>query len=96
MVEKKKIVIVKHPNCGTQYTFTVPEQVSLQCGDYVLCMTKKSNAEIARCISPSFEIIEPHLLEFYGLTFAQLKPVVGRLAPKMFLLDSEKESSYEQ
>ena len=91
-VKRAKIVVVKHPNCGTHYVFKVPNGVNLDAGDYILCDTKKRMCEIGRCTTPSFEIIEPQLIEFYGRTINQLQPIVGMLKPCMFLLDfSDKE-----
>ena len=85
-VKRVTIVVVKHPNCATQYVFKVPKNVTLDCGDYILCSTKKNPCEIGRCVTPSFEIIEPQLIELYGRSVCQLQPVVGKLKPCMFLL----------
>ena len=86
-VKRAKIVVVKHPNCGTPFVFKVPNGVNLEAGDYILCKTHKKPLEIGRCITPSFEIIEPQLTEFYGRTIEQLQPVAGLLKPCMFLMD---------
>ena len=93
MVKREKIVVVKHPNCGTPYTFKVPKDVDLEVGEYVLCNTKRSKCEIGQCITPSFEIIEPKLQSFYGRTVDQLQPVVGRLKPQMFIFEPAGEDA---
>ena len=85
-----KVVIVKHPNCNAPYTFKVPKNMRLDPGDYVLCKTKKSDVpQIARCITPSFEIMETHLKELYGILPQHLKPIVGVLHPVMYAYEED-------
>lgn len=91
MIEEIKIVIIKHPNCGVQFVFQAPEGVPFNVGDYVLCRTKKSSSEIGRCITPAFWINEEQLLNFYGRTFKDLKPVVGKMEIMMFDAKPEEE-----
>ena len=86
-----KIVTVKHPGCGTPYTFRVPDNLDLKAGDRVLCNTKKAHCEMARCMTPSFEIIEPVLEELYGLKIEKLQPVVGFLKPIMYAYKKAEE-----
>lgn len=83
-MEKFKIATVKHPNCDRPFTFRVPENLDLDVGDYVLCKTKKGPSEVAKCITPSFEIMECHLLEFYNVEPKKLQPIVGILKPVMY------------
>lgn len=89
MGEIVRIVIVKHPNWNPQYVFKVPEDMNLYAGDYVLCETRKSPHEIARCITPSFTIERDTLKELYGIALRELKPVVAWLRPVMYLQEKE-------
>ena len=90
-----KIVTVKHPNCGIQYTFEVPDALDLEPGNWVLCETKRSNIpQVAQCVTPSFRILGIQLKELYGIQPKNLRPVVGKLKPIMYPLqrrDGEAE-----
>lgn len=80
-----KIVQVKHPGCGIVYTFEAPRNVTLAPGEYVFCETKRSPMEIGQCITPSFFVNEIQLRTLYNITLKNLKPIVGRLNPEMFI-----------
>ena len=85
-----KVVTVKHQNDNKPYTFKVPTSLDLQVGDFVLCSTRTSRIpQVARCITPSFMILECQLKEFYGIHPNALMPVVGILKPKMYIVESE-------
>ena len=59
-------------------------------GAFVLCNTRTSKIpQVARCITPSFMILECQLKEFYGIHPSALMPVVGILKPKMYIVESE-------
>lgn len=89
---KYKVVTVKHPNCNVPYTFEVPETLDLTVGEYVLCNTKTSNyLQVARCITPSFEILGIQLKEMYGIQPKNLRPVVGLLKPVMYAYRNREE-----
>lgn len=76
-----KVVTVKHPNCNMPYTFSVPESLNLDVGDYVLCDTKNHKyPQIARCITPSFFITEDLLEELMNIRPQYLRHIVGYLA----------------
>ena len=90
-MESIKIVQVKHPGCGTVYTFEVHETVTLAPGEYVFCETKRSPMEIGQCITPSFFVNEVQLRSLYNITLKNLKPIVGRLNPEMFIVKRRVE-----
>ena len=75
-----KIVTVKHPNCNTPYTFSVPEKLDLNVGDYVLCDTKRHNyPQVAQCITPSFRVSEDILKGLLHTAPTNLRPIVAHL-----------------
>lgn len=84
MIKTIKIVTVKHPNMNVPFTFEVQDNLDLEPGDRVLVNTKKANCEMARCMTPSFEIDEVTLEVMYGLKPDKLMPVVGYLKPVMY------------
>ena len=85
-----KVVTVKHQNDNKPYTFKVPINLDLHVGDIVLCSTRTSKIpQVARCITPSFIILECQLKEFYGIHPNFLMPVVGILKPQMYVVESE-------
>lgn len=90
-VRKVKIVVVKHQNCNGKFVFKVPDQIDLSVGEYILCNTIRKLGEVGECTTPSFEINERQLREFYGVGIANLAPVIGRLKPRMFVYPSEGE-----
>lgn len=75
------IVLVKHPNINGLYAFKVPDGEKLAPGNYVLCMTRKGNDQIGRCVTPSFEVEEDMLGDFYGASAAKMKPITSLLIP---------------
>lgn len=80
-VNDYKIVTVKHPNCNTPYTFSVPERLELDAGDYVLCDTKTHNyPQVAQCITPSFTVSEDILKELLNISPTKLRPIVAHLS----------------
>lgn len=85
-----KVVTVKHQNDNKPYTFKVPTSLDLTPGAFVLCSTRTSKIpQVARCITPSFMILECQLKEFYGIHPNALMPVVGILKPKMYVVEPE-------
>lgn len=75
-----KIVTVKHPNCNTPYTFSVPEKLDLSVGDYVLCDTKThAYPQVAQCITPSFVVSEDILKGLLNIAPTKLRPIVAHL-----------------
>ena len=92
MEKTYKVVTVQHPNCNRNFTFKVPTGMDLTPGDYVLCQTNSSKIpQVARCITPSFMILECQLKEFYSINPHNLMPVVGLLIPKMYAYESERD-----
>lgn len=75
------IVLVKHPNINGLYAFKVPDGEELAPGNYVLCMTRKGNDQIGRCVTPSFEVEEDMLGDFYGASATKMKPITSLLIP---------------
>lgn len=76
-----KIVTVKHPNCNTPYTFSVPDHLGLNAGDYVLCDTKTHNyPQVAQCITPSFRVSEDILKGLLNIAPTKLRPIVAYLS----------------
>lgn len=76
-----KIVTVKHPNCNTPYTFSVPERLNLDAGDYVLCDTKThAYPQVAQCITPSFRVSEDILKGLLNIAPTKLRPIVAHLS----------------
>jgi len=90
-VKTIKIVTVKHPGMNVPFTFKVPETLDLCVGDRVLVNTKKAQCEMARCITPSFKIDEPVLMDLYGLNADKLMPVVGFLRPIMYVFENTEK-----
>ena len=86
-VKTIKIVTVKHPGMNVPFTFWCPGSLDLTPGDRVLVNTKKAHCEMARCMTPSFEIDEPTLEQMYGLKIEKLQPVVGYLKPIMYVYE---------
>lgn len=85
-----KVVTVKHQNDNKPYTFKVPTSLDLTPGNFVLCSTRTSRIpQVARCITPSFMILECQLKEFYGIHPDALMPIIGILKPKMYGVESE-------
>lgn len=79
-VNDYKIVTVKHPNCNTPYTFSVPEKLDLSVGDYVLCDTKThAYPQVAQCITPSFRASEDILKGPLNIAPTKLRPIVAHL-----------------
>lgn len=79
-VNEYKIVTVKHPNCNTPYTFSVPDHLALKAGDYVLCDTKTHNyPQVAQCITPSFRVSEDILKGLLDIAPTKLRPIVAYL-----------------
>ncbi len=79
-VNDYKIVTVKHPNCNTPYTFSVPERLDLDAGDYVLCDTKThAYPQVAQCITPSFRVSEEILKGPLNIAPTNLRPIVAHL-----------------
>lgn len=74
-----KIVVVKHPGCGTPYTFRVPEFAELSAGDLVYMDTSRGKDQPGRCITSSFYIDMDTLLMGYNTVPEKLKPVKGEL-----------------
>lgn len=80
-VNEYKIVTVKHPNCNTPYTFSVPEKLDLSVGDYVLCDTKThAYPQVAQCITPSFVVSEDILKGLLNIAPTKLRPIVAHLS----------------
>lgn len=76
-----KVVTVKHPNCNTPYTFSVPERIGLDVGDYVLCDTKKHRyPQIGRCITPSFSVSKDVLEELFQISPEDLMPIMAYMS----------------
>ena len=90
-MESIKIVQVKHPGCGVVYTFEAPESNELSPGEWVFCETKRNPMEIGQCITPSFFVNEVQLRTLYNITLKNLKPVIGRLKPEMFVYERRVE-----
>lgn len=81
LMDEYKIVIVKHPNCNTPYTFSVPYHLALKAGDYVLCDTKTHNyPQVAQCITPSFRVSEDILKGLLNIAPTKLRPIVAYLS----------------
>lgn len=79
-MDEYKIVTVKHPNCNTPYTFSVPHHLALKAGDYVLCDTKTHNyPQVAQCITPSFRVSEDILKGLLNIAPTKLRPIVAYL-----------------
>lgn len=79
-MDEYKIVTVKHPNCNTPYTFSVPYHLALKAGDYVLCDTKTHNyPQVAQCITPSFRVSEDILKGLLNIAPTKLRPIVAHL-----------------
>ncbi len=76
-----KVVTVKHPNCNVPYTFSVPQDIRLNVGDYVLCDTKKHNyPQIGQCITPSFYVNEDTLKGLLQISPNNLRSIVAYLS----------------
>lgn len=89
-----KVVTVKHQNCNIPYTFSVPECVYLNVGDYVLCNTKNHKLpQVARCITPSFYLTEDLLEELLNINPKHLQPIVGYLTATYFVQTDPNETS---
>ena len=84
MIKTIKIVTVKHQGMNVPFTFEVPDNLDLAPGDRVLVNTKKAHCEMARCMTPSFEIDDVTLEAMYGIRPEKLMPVVGYLKPIMY------------
>ena len=91
-MERKNVVLVKHPNDKEKYIFKVPDGKSLDAGDRVLCNTIRGHGQMGICITNSFPILEVQLKEWYGFSFNQLKPVVGILRPVMWVYEGERNA----
>lgn len=88
---KMTVVIVKHPNDSGKYMFQVPDGHSLNAGELVLCNTKRGNGEIGVCATDSFTLGAPELIcSMWGCNPRTIQPVIGRLAPEMWLRAAEK------
>ena len=87
-VDYFKIVTVKHQGCTVPFTFKVPENMTLDVGDYVLCKTRNHKTpQVGKCITPSFRIGDFQLGELYGITSQNLMPIVGILRPVMYAFE---------
>lgn len=79
-MNRYKIVIVKHPNCNTPYTFSVPENINLSAGDYVLCDTKSHKyPQVGHCMTPSYFVEEDVLIGLLHISPENLRPVVAHM-----------------
>ena len=95
-MDEYKIVTVKHPNCNTPYTFSVPEKLDLNVGDYVLCDTKTHNyPQVAQCITPSFTVNEEILKGPLNISPAKLRPIVAHLVAVWCKKPEEKTEDAE-
>lgn len=89
-----KIVTVKHPNCNIPYTFSVPESLNLDAGDYVLCDTKTHNyPQVAQCITPSFTVSEDILKGPLNISPAKLRPIVAHLSAEWYKEEKKDEEN---
>lgn len=79
-----KIVVVKHPGCGTAYVFRVPDSVTLKAGDLVYMDTSRGTDQIGRCITQSFYIDAETLRYGYNGTIEKLKTVKGELIKREY------------
>ena len=88
-----KIVTVKHPNCNTPYTFSVPKTLDLNVGDYVLCDTKTHNyPQVAQCITPSFVVSEDILKGPLNIAPTKLRPIVAHLIAEWYKEPEENDN----
>ena len=86
-----KVVTVKHQGCNIPYTFRVPENMTLDVGDFVMCKTKKHPVpQVGKCMTPSFRIGDFQLEELYQIKPQNLMPVVGILRPVMYAFEDVK------
>lgn len=89
MENKYKVVLIKHPNCRREFIFTVPDNLSLKVGDYVLCKVRTNKIlQVGKCITSDFTILGIQLKEMYDVNENDLMPVVGYLKPIMYGFNS--------
>lgn len=92
---KIKVVIIHHQNNRRQFTFRVPESVDIEAGDIVLCDTSMGKGQVGYCITPSYYVPEEKVQDLLNVSPKNLKPIVGRLTPVMFMYEvpDEKENN---
>ena len=90
------LVLCKHGREDKVRVFEVPEGISIEAGQVLLCNTKKKDGEIAYAMSDSFVIPDESLdayLDMMTTTRKVLKPITGSLIADMF---SEEEEPAEE
>ena len=92
------IVLVEHLNkyngsygSAGYYTFQVPENQRVKCGQYVIVDTAKGPNQVAQCICDSFMVDTEVMGQALGVNPKKLKPVKAVLESHELVWEHESE-----
>ena len=96
------IVLVEHLNkyngsygSAGYYTFQVPGNQHIKCGEYVIVDTAKGPNQVAQCICDSFMVDTEVMEQTLGVNPKKLKPVKAVLEPHELLWSPGSEEPFE-
>lgn len=76
------LVVVRHfeANMSKKYLFRLPDDVSVDAGDYVICNTKNGES-LGQCCTSNFRGDPDVVTKFWGGCGKEIKPVLKALRP---------------
>ena len=91
----KNFVIIKHLNDNGKYLFRVPNGISLEAGDKVVCDTCKGNDQIGVCLCDSFLADPETMYTLFATKESNMKWITGKVEIEKFS-EAREEEEYKE